>query len=208
VQEAREALAAVGRLDVDHQLVAEPDRHHVVFHVSGTSPDLLVDFCLYVDRGSTFVHGDPIERPLVLFDRVDAVRFVDPQVRLRLLEPAQRVEALRQQVAQHRRVLKHIRRGEFLEAFGHYHRWVLEPLIEAQRMLHTPLHPNYSIVHISRHLPAHVVERLERLFQVASLRELEGKVTDAVFWFEKTADLVHKELRRTSLIRGADQSTT
>jgi hypothetical protein len=92
-------------------------------------------------------------------------------------------------------VLKHVRRGEFLEAFGYYQRWVLEPLIEAQRMLHTPLHPDYYIVHISRHLPAPVVERLERLFQVASLEELEGKVADAVVWFTETADLVHQGTR-------------
>jgi hypothetical protein len=189
-QEARKALTALGRLDIDHQLVADPDRNHVVFHISGTSPDLLVDFCLYVDRGSTFISDDPIERPLVLFDRADVVRFVDPEHQLRLMEPAQRLQALRQQVAQHRRVLKHIRRGEFLEAFGYYQRWVLEPLIEVQRLLHTPLHPDYYIVHISRHLPAPVVERLERLFQVASLEELEGKVADAVVWFTETADLV------------------
>jgi len=194
MQEAREALTALGRLDIDHQLVADPDRHHVVFHVSGTSPDLLVDFCLYVDRGSTFVSNDPIERPLVLFDRADVVRFVDPKRQLQILEPAQRLQALRQQIAQHRRVLKHVRRGEFLEAFGYYQRWVLEPLIEAQRMLHTPLHPDYYIVHISRHLPAPVVERLERLFQVASLEELVGKVTDAVVWFAETAGLVHEEI--------------
>jgi hypothetical protein len=193
-QEARKALTVLGRLDIDHQLVADPDRHHVVFHVDGAAPDVLVDFCVYVDRGSTFVSNDPIERPLVLFDRADVVRFVDPQARLQLLEPAQRLQALRRQVAEHRRVLKHVRRGEFLEAFGYYQRWVLEPLIEAQRMLHTPLHPDYSIVHVSRHLPAPVVERLERLFQVASLEELEAKVTDAVVWFEETADLVHEEI--------------
>jgi hypothetical protein len=98
-QEGREALTALGRLDIDHQLVADPDRHHVVFHVAGTSPDLLVDFCLYVDRGSTFLSNDPIEKPHVLFDRAAVVRFVDPRTRLQLLEPAQRLQALRQQVA-------------------------------------------------------------------------------------------------------------
>jgi hypothetical protein len=193
-QEAREALTALGRLDIDHELVGDPNRNHVVFHISGTSPYLLVDFCLYVDHGSTFVSNDPIERPLVLFDRAGVVRFVDPQRQLQLLESGQRLLALRQQVAQHRRVLKHIRRGEFLEAFGYYQRWVLEPLIEARRMLHTPLHPDYYIVHISRHLPAPVVERLELLFQVTSLEDLEGKVSEAVAWFAETAGLVDEEI--------------
>jgi hypothetical protein len=190
-EQAREALMALGDLDIDHPLIENPDRSHVVFHVVGTSPDLLVDFCAYVvGHGSTFVRDDPIEKPLELFDRAGAIRFVEAHKRLELLEPARRLRALEQQVGQHRRVLKHIRRGEFLEAFGYYQRWVLEPLIEVQRMLYTPLHPDYYIVHISRHLPAANVERLERLFQVVSPQELEEKLTDAIAWFVETAALV------------------
>jgi hypothetical protein len=194
IQQARKALTGLGRLDLDHLLETAPDRHHVAFHIAGMAPDLLVDFCVYVNRGSTFVRDDPIERPLVLFDRAGVVRFVEPQQQLQLLEPARRLRALRQQVAQHRRILKHVWRGEFLEAFGYYQRWLLEPLIEVQRMVHTPLHPDYYIVHISRHLPLPVVERLEGLFQIAGLEDLEEKVTEAVAWFTETADLVHAEI--------------
>jgi hypothetical protein len=61
-------------------------------------------------------------------------------------------------------------------------------------MLHTPLHPDYYIVHISRHLPAPVVDRRELLFQVTSLEDLEGKVSEAVAWFAETAGLVDEEI--------------
>lgn len=193
-QVAREALSLVGRLDIDHELVTDPGWRHLVFHVSGTSPDLLIDFCVYVNRGSTFVRDDPIETPVVLFDWTGVVRFVDPQRQLGLLECRRRLDALRQQVAQHRRALKHVWRGEFLEAFGYYQRWVLEPLIEAQRMLYTPFHPDYYIVHVTRHLPPPVVGRLERLFQVHALDDLERKISDAVAWFEETAALVDQEM--------------
>jgi hypothetical protein len=54
--------------------------------------------------------------------------------------------------------------------------------------------PDYYIVHISRHLPLPVVERLEGLFQIAGLEDLEEKVTEAVAWFTETADLVHAEI--------------
>lgn len=193
-QVAREALRGLGPLDIDHELEVAARRHHAVFHVSGTSPDLLIDFCVYVGAGGTFVRGDLIERPLVLFDSASVVQFIDAAAQLERLDPAGRLLALRQQVAQHRRVLKHVWRGDFLEAVGYYLRWVLEPLIEAQRMLHTPLHPDYYIVHISRHLPAPVVARLERLFQVTSLEELEAKVSEAVAWFEQTAALVDEDI--------------
>jgi hypothetical protein len=44
-QEAREALTALSRLDIDHQLVADPDRRHVIFHIDGAAPDLLLSLC-------------------------------------------------------------------------------------------------------------------------------------------------------------------
>ena len=113
---------------------------------------------------------------------------------MQLLEPARRLRALRQQVAQHRRILKHVWRGEFLEAFGYYQRWLLEPLIEVQRMVHTPLHPDLLHRPYLQALPHPVVERLEGLFQIAGLEDLEEKVTEALVWFTETADLVHAEI--------------
>ena len=61
-------------------------------------------------------------------------------------------------------------------------------------MLYTPLHPDYYIVHTSRHLPGPVVERLERLFQATRPEELEEKLMDAVTWFTETADLVQAKI--------------
>jgi hypothetical protein len=190
VMAAREALSVLGPLDIDHELEATPQRHHVVFHVAKGSPDLLVDFCLHANRPRPFVRGDPVEQPLVLFDRASVVQFVDSDVELARIDPVRELHDLRQQMAQHRRVLKHIWRGEFLEAAGYYMRWVIEPLIEVLRMLHTPLHPDYYIVHISRHLPPEDVARLERLFRVTCLADLEGNVSEAVAWFHEIAAVV------------------
>ena len=50
-----------------------------------------------------------------------------------------------------------------------------------------PLHPDYYIVHISRHLPAKVLAHLEDLVKFNSMSELELKSKAAVRLFEETA---------------------
>jgi hypothetical protein len=194
-QLARDALGELGRLDVDHVVLREPDRQHVVLHVDGTPAELLVDLSLNVNRGTSFIEDDPIERPLVLFDRGNVIKFIPQSHQMELLDLPTRLEFLRLTIAQHGRVLKHVRRGQFLEAVGYYHRWVIEPLVEVQRMLYTPLHTDYYVVHISRHLPAATVARLERLVRVVSLSDLELKVAEAVTWFHETASHVEGKQR-------------
>lgn len=182
---AQAALETLGRLDLVQRATAGPDFAPTVFHLEGTSPFLLVDFNVYVGRGSQFVTGDPIERPLVLLDRGRVVRFDSP-----LHDPAAcaaRLEELRQVVAQGARIEKYVLRGDFLEAFGYYHKWLLTPLIEVLRMRYTPLHTDYYIVHISRHLPAPVLARLENLFKFSSLAELDAKHRLAQVFFAETA---------------------
>ena len=184
--QAEQALASLGRIDFKQKLRDEKDAQHLVFHLAGTSAYLLVDFNLFVDRGSEFVVGDAIEQPLVLFDKANVIRYVSQQERLTASARHQRLQALKDTVAQISRLDKYFKRGEFLEAFGYYQKWLLEPLIEALRMQYTPLHPDYFIVHISRHLPSHVLRRLEALFQVNSVAEIESKHQEALKFFEET----------------------
>lgn len=184
--QAEQALASLGPLDFKQTLHEENDFQHWVFHLAGTSAYLLVDLTLFVARGSEFVAGDAIEQPLVLFDKANVVRYVSQQERLTALGQNQRRQELKDIVAQVSRLDKYIKRGEFLEAFGYYEKWLLNPLIEGLRMQYTPLHPDYFIVHISRHLPSHVLHRLEALFQVNSVAEIESKQQEALKFFEET----------------------
>ncbi len=53
-------------------------------------------------------------------------------------------------------------------------------------MQYTPFHPDYYIVHISRHLPSEVLMRLEGLFKINSVAEIETKSKEARMFFEET----------------------
>ena len=190
--QAEQALARLAPLDFRQKLRDEKDFQHWVFHLAGTSAYLLIDFNLFVARGSEFVVGDTIEQPLVLFDKAHVIRYVSQPERLTALARQQRLQELRDTVAQASRLDKYVKRDEFLEAFGYYQRWLLTPLIEVLRMQYTPLHPDYFIVHISRHLPNHVLRRLEVLFKVNSVAEIESKRKEALTFFEETvAALTH-----------------
>ena len=184
--QAEQALASLGPLDFRQRLQDKKDFQHLVFHLADTSAYLLIDFNIFVARGSEFVAGDAIEQPLVLFDKAQVVRYVSQAERLNILASHQRLQALKDTVAQVSRLDKYVKRGDFLEAFGYYQRWLLEPLIEGLRMQYTPLHPDYFIVHISRHLPSHVLHRLEELFQVNSVADIERKHKEALTFFEET----------------------
>lgn len=187
-ERARAALESIGALDLVQTLVSETDMLHTVFHLEGTNEYLLVDFVAYFGRGSNFTAGDEVEKPLILFDRLGVVRFMTPDEEKIRRQQVNRLEQLKEMVAQSARIEKYVRRGNFLEAFGYYHKWLLTPLIEAVRMVYTPQHSDYFIVHISRHLPPHVLARLEDLFKVSSTEEIGEKYRQALDFFEEVVE--------------------
>lgn len=190
---AQAALENLGSLDLNARSEPNQDMQTGNFHLAGTSPYLVIDFDVFYRRGSDFTAGDPIERPLVLFDHAGVVTFRPVDEPAIAARRAARLRELEAGVSQHARIEKYVLRGQFLEAFGYYHRWLLMPLIEALRMRYTPLHPDYYIVHISRHLPAEVLRRLEDLFQVGSLEEIRVKMHAALALFDETAAFLREQ---------------
>lgn len=176
----------LGPVDLIHTLVNQEDFRSTTFHLAGTSDYLLVDFDVFIaGRGSTFSEGDEIERPLVIFDRGGVIQYQSPKDNAALQERGQRLQELKDTVAQYSRLDKYLKRGEFLEAFGYYHKWLLTPLIEVLRMKYTPLHPDYAIVHISRHFPPEILIQLEDLFKVNSVAEIGIKSLEALRFFHE-----------------------
>lgn len=183
----REILGNIGKIDLTEDLHAEEDHRHTVFHLAGTPDYLLVDFDVFVGRGSTFIEADEIEKPLILFDKASVIRYLEQSEYLAAQRNDERIQKLKNTVAQSVRIDKYVKRGLFLEAYGYYHRWLLEPLVEILRMRYTPLHPDYYIVHISRHLPGDVLMRLEGLFKTNSVAEIETKSQEALLFFNEIA---------------------
>ncbi len=182
----RKTLENLSSLDLIESHAAGDDYQKTVFHLAGTSDYLLIDFDLFVGRGSDFIEADEIEKPLILFDKCSVIRYSGQEEYLATKKSSQRIQELKNTIAQSSRIEKYVKRGLFLEAYGYYQRWLLAPLIEILRMRYTPLHPDYYIVHISRHLPSDILIRLEGLFKVNSVTEIKVKSKEALLFFNET----------------------
>ena len=120
-----EALRTLGDLDLVSP-IERPNQHlwHRVFHVKGSSEYLYIDVDIQRhSRDFSFIEGDPDERPRVIFDKAQVLRFKAPTPNQE--ELAARLERIKSLFAQRARVTKYLKRGRFLETWAYYHRCVL-----------------------------------------------------------------------------------
>jgi len=185
---AQSSLETLGGLDLVSPLDSRNAIHsHTVFHIKDTPPYLLLDFVIFpTGHEVRFISGDEIEKPLVLFDRGNVIQYRMLDEEAIRKERLSRLKALRETVSQVSRIDKYVKRGDFLEAYGYYQKWLFTPLVEILRLKYTPLHADYYIVHISRHLPEDVLKKLENLMQFTSIKELAEKSELAARLFKDT----------------------
>ena len=81
------------------------------------------------------------------------------------------------------RVRKYIHRGQYLEAYAYYNKYVLEPLVDLLRLRYTPANADYYLIHISQHIPKDDTERLEYFAKVSSLEDMDERIPKAEAWF-------------------------
>lgn len=99
----------------------------------------------------------------------------------------ERVRQLEQQIEVYPTfVRKEIERRQFLGALGHYHRYVLEPLVEVLRLKHSPTKRNFYLKDVISDLPARLVPDLERYSRVHDLGDLEQLLPEALELMRET----------------------
>jgi hypothetical protein len=79
-------------------------------------------------------------------------------------------------------VQKEINRKNYLEALDLYYNITLASLIEALRMIHNPFHYDFKMRYIHYELPPDVIKRLEWLYSIRGLEDLQGKYEEASEW--------------------------
>ena len=81
------------------------------------------------------------------------------------------------------RATKYILRGQLIESCAYFEKYIRAPLIGLLRLLHTPRHIDYGTVHISHHLPAADLRRLEALYRIGSIDDIRAALpaADALF---------------------------
>lgn len=182
------ALESIAPIDYKYIMShPHPKIRQRIYHLSGTSEYLMIDFCwqLHSREEITYITGDKIEAAKVLFDKSNVIRYKDYNPADFAHDNAARLEQCMYCFTQHSRVLKYVRRNRFAEAHVFYHKYVTGPLVDVLRLIHTPAHADYHLIHISQHIPQVELERLEYFLRVATVQDIEDRLMPAKFWFDK-----------------------
>jgi predicted nucleotidyltransferase len=189
------ALKRLGELDErDETGNDHPKLGQIVYHIKESNPYLVLDFNWQLhsrDRNEYhYINNDIVEGALVIFDKDNVVRFeeADMQEIIRTKENCKKECDYR--YSQHLRVQKYIKRGTFPESYAYYNRYVIEPLVMLLRLKYTPLYPYHYLLHISKHMPQDVIERLEKLIKLSSFDEMNIAIRQSEEWYQK----LHNEL--------------
>jgi len=183
-----DALSGIAPIDYKYVMNhGHPKIRQRIYHLANTSKYLMIDFCWQLHSRPkdeyAYYLGDNVEGAKVIFDKDNIIRYKDPSdyaaANQEILEEA------KYRRTQHLRAEKYVRRGQYLEAYAFYNRYVLEPLISLLRLIYTPAYPEHYLIHISLHIPAHERERLEYFAQICSLDDIEKKIPLAGTWFDE-----------------------
>jgi Streptomycin adenylyltransferase. len=164
-------------------------------HLKDTSEYLIIDICVQShsrgSEGCTFVKGDIAESPLILFDKSSVVKIIEPS-RLDIESILGICERCRTVYSQRSRLAKYILRNQHLEAYAYYDKYVRQPLICLYRLIYTPTHSEYSLIHISSHLPEDIVKQLEVLYKADSIENIKNNILIADRLYENVGEQISK----------------
>lgn len=184
------ALLRLGELDErDETANNHPKLGQIVYHIKNSNPYLVLDFNWQLhsrDRKEYhYIKNDNVEGAKILFDKDNVIRFVEADVQEFIKNRNQYKEECDYRYSQHLRVKKYIRRGNFLESYAYYNKYVIEPLVILLRLKYTPLYPDHYLLHISKHIPQLDANRLEKLIKVTTLGEMEIALHKAEQWYQE-----------------------
>ena len=189
-------LQSLAPFDLNEELAhSHPKIRQKVYHLSGTDKYLMIDFCWQFhsrnESERTLIKGCMIEPAKMIFDKTGAIKFKP----FLISEFTEGNDAILKdslfRYSQHDRVLKYVYRSNYLEAYAYYNRYILEPLINLLRLIYTPSHADYYLIHISRHIPEQERKRLEYFAKISSFEDITEKIKPAEIWISELLDRVN-----------------
>lgn len=148
--------------------------------------NILLLILIYSSRDaneSSFIRDSNVEIPKVIFDKIGVIRFRESDFEKQKAMIQERIQELKNIYGHHSRVIKYVKRGLYIEAYGYYQKYVVTPLVELIRLKYTPDYSDYYIVHISHHIPKDVLNQLEKYFKVSTVDEIYDMTLNAEGWF-------------------------
>ena len=190
IQDVEVLLASIS--EVDYKYVVRhrhPKLRQRIYHLKGADEYLAIDFMWQLhsrpQEESVYIRGNTIESARVIFDKAGVIRYREADKQDYMAQNLACFEECKYRYTQHARVLKYIHRCMYLEAYAWYNKYVLEPLITLLRLIYTPYHTDYYLVHISQHIPEQELRKLEFFARISSLEDIEQRISLAQQWFDE-----------------------
>jgi predicted nucleotidyltransferase len=192
IETVENALSEISELNYKYVYNhSHPKLRQRIYHLKGSSEYLMIDFCWQLHSRDKeeyiYIKNNTIEAAKVIFDKCGVIEYKDYNKADYTLWNTIRLEECKYRYSQHCRVMKYIHRGLYLEAYAYYNRYVLEPLIDMLRLIYTPSHAHYYLIHISQHIPQFQAKKLESFAKISSLQDIAENIESAESWF---ADLM------------------
>ena len=181
------ALEDLGPLDFAYEQ-EKPDQQirHKIYHLKNTPDTLLIDVCIQShSREFIFTKDLPGEEVKIIFDKTGVIKFKKLDEEELKQAQIKRVDDLKNIFAQESRVIKMIKREQFIDSFYFYYKFILQPLSEVLRIRYAPKKQIF-LKYIAKDLPINIAKQLESLYKVNSLDEMLLKIKIAKELFEKT----------------------
>lgn len=189
-----DALRSVSPIEIKYDVgqTGFPGVHQSFYRLEGTSEFMVLDVAVVtVSAPDQFLEEETHGTPSYLFCKLrepPGPSLDKPALRARVEE---RVRRLRSRVDLfHVFVQKEINRGHSIEALEIYRSVVLGSLTEMLRIRHYAVHHGFQTRYLYSELPPDAVERLEELYFVRDLQDLEAKYGSARMWFDELYDQV------------------
>jgi hypothetical protein len=185
------ALERLSPIELRYE-VPQPSWHghaQVFYRLRDAGPFLMVDLAVMKHTSSNkFLEQELHGEALVYFDRCGATQppefdhvALQQKLQARLADLRLRFEMFQNLV------VKEFYRQHPLDALVSYHSLTLRPLVEVLRMLHQPARHEFGPRYLYVDLPPEDAQRLERLYYIANLEDLQAKHTEAQAWFQQAA---------------------
>lgn len=171
-------LATKGTIDVNLGEGITPPFTHIVYHLSHMNPLHFIEINLH-SHSHKFGLFDRLRTIKVLFDKDGTTKFepLDEASYNKML--SERKQFLLEKIKLGElSVRKEITRGNFMDAMHNYQFWLVEPIIEILRIKYAPRKINYGLKHGSRDLPKDTVSKIESLYFLNSLEDLDDKIEE------------------------------
>jgi len=174
-------LSGFGEIDTNYNARLEhSELQHRIYHLKDTSEYHIYEIVVQ-SHSRKFVFTTGTHEIEVLFDKDNTVQWKDFNEAAVKKELESREKYLRQTLILGKPIIdKQLKRGKYIDAFGYYIKWSLEPLIELARIRHCPRKTDRWIKDIELDLPAKIVYQIQPLFKVSSLADISKNVRVAL----------------------------